>query len=571
MNSIKEKIEQLEKTFKLFGRETFPNLNFRNIIENLTTEEMLDNNFEKKFLPLISSNLNFQRVFTSSEFLNDSKAQNSESFDKILNKFTNILKKDSFLTVNLSLFSLTTEQSIKIFRKAFEEKITTQFGGSLDFFINVADKIMIEGSKEDYDFVYRHFSKSNIESLSDYNNYPLVIINENISRSEKIEIIKSNYRQKDIHKYTNIIKTKIKDLNNLDDFIEATIIQNNRIKNKSNNITDLIKRVFLGIRGDWSIKDPDEYKNFDEFFEKYLKYLSEENFDTLVISAGTGSYKKYELLTKMFKSLDFYKKLEIANKSNYFGSQLLGNINDIKYEELSQREKEKFAKFISNEFRPSRSFKENSDKYMKIINEFPDFFIDKINQFYSGLNLGTIYLNRRSYYGYSDEIDQSELVSILKKASENFMKKYDLVQKEIVKNFGFNQTEKSWMRSDSDEKVIAFFDKILPAIVDVKKSLNDEKWNNYIYERYIKTLEDDDFMDNAFTSITEILNNIEDKSDDIIVKIKNTLNLSSATAAMDYLFGKLKNFVVECGYEYTDTMEENINKLKQNILFISAL
>lgn len=138
-------------------------------------------------------------------------------------------------------------------------------------------------------------SSKNVENISslltllkpyDYRNAPLVIVNENLSKEERIKIIKANYRLKDLPKYIHFIESKCTDLSLIDDFIEATVIQNNRVKEKNAGIVNIFKYLF----GEKS-KSFERYRNSRDFISKYNKYIMNEEFLKEMVSAfGIRNY-----------------------------------------------------------------------------------------------------------------------------------------------------------------------------------------------------------------------------------------------------------------------------------------
>lgn len=112
---------------------------------------------------------------------------------------------------------------------------------------------------------------SNLGNL--FQGYPVIILNSNIDRTVKLEILKKYYKQKDLPKYASILG-KTTDANNIIDFIESTIIQNNRVKEKQRGFNDIIVRIFIGNQRNIVDKiNYDEIKNFKELIDKYKDYF----------------------------------------------------------------------------------------------------------------------------------------------------------------------------------------------------------------------------------------------------------------------------------------------------------
>ena len=64
-------------------------------------------------------------------------------------------------------------------------------------------------------------------------------------------------------------------MNDLSDFIEATILQNNRVRKEEEGFMDLIKRIFIGMRGEYFYVENkmEQLSNVKEFIDKYRGYF----------------------------------------------------------------------------------------------------------------------------------------------------------------------------------------------------------------------------------------------------------------------------------------------------------
>lgn len=117
------------------------------------------------------------------------------------------------------------------------------------------------------------------EQLPDYVNFPLIIMNDNIPSDEKVKALKAVYKQKDFPKYKDYFRENLTNLQHLDDFIEATIIQNNRVKEKDANLIKFFKDIF--VHGDYRTSRNilnRTLTNKKAFSEKYSEKFSDPKF-----------------------------------------------------------------------------------------------------------------------------------------------------------------------------------------------------------------------------------------------------------------------------------------------------
>ena len=109
-----------------------------------------------------------------------------------------------------------------------------------------------------------------------FKSYPLIILNENIEKDTRIKILKNKYKQKDLASYINEIEKNVKSLDIVDDFIEATVLQNNRVKEKNAGIINIMKYLFIG-NGSTYFRS-NKYTNIYKFASKYKKYFLDPEF-----------------------------------------------------------------------------------------------------------------------------------------------------------------------------------------------------------------------------------------------------------------------------------------------------
>ena len=112
-----------------------------------------------------------------------------------------------------------------------------------------------------------------------YNSFGAVITNGKLSREDRVSAIKKVYTQKDSANVINVIRSSFTSFDVIDDFITATILDNNRIKNKSSSIQSVMAKMFIEPKSGRSFgrnKELQSIPGFTEFAKKYAGYIGDE-------------------------------------------------------------------------------------------------------------------------------------------------------------------------------------------------------------------------------------------------------------------------------------------------------
>ena len=112
-----------------------------------------------------------------------------------------------------------------------------------------------------------------------YNSFGAVITNNKLSREDRAAAIKKVYTQKDSANVINVVRSSFKNFDVIDDFITATILDNNRIKNKSSSIQNVMAKMFIEPKSGNSFgrnKELPSIPGFTEFAKKYAGYIGDE-------------------------------------------------------------------------------------------------------------------------------------------------------------------------------------------------------------------------------------------------------------------------------------------------------
>lgn len=162
------------------------------------------------------------------------------------------------------------------------------------------------------------------DTVADYTNYPIAIMNGSLSREKKTEIIKKTYRKQDLNKYKKIITSnQDMDMNNIDIFIESTILQNTRIREdrKTKCVLELFADFF--VNGFTAI---DVYcsRHFNEFKNKYSSYINNKQgleyfHDICIHNSERREYRKKNqysaFVNAMLSDIGFNNAVELFSET----------------------------------------------------------------------------------------------------------------------------------------------------------------------------------------------------------------------------------------------------------------
>ena len=137
-----------------------------------------------------------------------------------------------------------------------------------------------------------------LSKVNNFSGYPVCIVNPNLTEEKKKNVLKKTYKQKNMPQYGEYLRNNLKDLNDLDTFIEVTVLENNRVHEKDEGVYKVIQRVLLGtIRDGFSYSESfsEKYTNSDKFLKKYMPYFTKEysTFDKFDIEYAGGDNRSY--------------------------------------------------------------------------------------------------------------------------------------------------------------------------------------------------------------------------------------------------------------------------------------
>ena len=400
---FERKVNLLEDFCKTFNKRFY----FRNIIEAFTVKEILSSNIgESKLCTMCDLPRSvLQRVKVVSYDVNKylAKAVENGIFDesKLKNLRSDILdcSKDSLCIEESEFFNMFGRGQDTLNDILNKDK-THLFNSS-----RIQDMIDNVVSNYDYD---EDFADKVLKAYPDYTGFILAIINDNITKDRKLAILKKSFRQKDFNAYIEMFGAKLKNYDDLDLFIETVITNNNRIKNKDNNLWNVFKRVFIGKKGRNS-SYPSTNMNKDAFFKKYSQILTPDKLIDFVEEMYTDYYLRNNLealIRDLYKDRSLDDKISYAIQCGYFSVLFSNDLSKL----FIENDNPKTRNLLINYYNSRRNNKSNLGE---MADTFGVNFVDYINANFTGdeydisfLDIDThINSDRMKYYvRLSDEL-----------------------------------------------------------------------------------------------------------------------------------------------------------------------
>jgi len=563
MKTLKQKIELIKDVQKTFSNQSV-SIDSSHIVKTLTIDEILSDEFENELLLILDSyEKNAATRFI--KFLEDYSTRNTfrdildEDKEKIIDKYIRLANSDDSISINTRSMALLNGKEDYFVSSVLKSKSFKVFMNSDDIH-RLLDNTMVNSDSETIMSLFEHLSKINFE----YTNYPLVILNKNLDQEQKISIIKQTYKQKDLNKYTIFMKEKLVDLNDLDSFIEAIIIRNNRVKEKSKSIIDLLRRLFVGIKGNNSSVDFSKYKNAEDFFEKYRLYFTKNVIENLT---SENSYyinrNTIKFLSQLFKSSTFEEKIKVSMINNEVGDHLFSESKEIPSDVIGIPEKEEaYLEYI---------VKRNSI-YVLIENFGLEKAAEFVNKYSSLIKHISKKFNLDGKVSYYDDDNAPKALEFFKLLSDDVFSHPDFDVshpqsngKKIYKFFGLEENERN--RYDAFRNFSAF-NVLIKNIFDVFSSKYYSKsLKERLYNTYLNVYEDEDFVNSELLEkLTVVFSN-----KDAILSLKNKTDQSFKN---DYevfqkvLFVSVLKFFENFYPEKYETVKNNFQRLENNLRII---
>lgn len=573
MPTMKEKIDAI-KTAKSNLGSNF-SLDAAGISRGLEIEEILSEDYENVMLPLIGVGRHGHASDNKSQSF--VSAMEGDIGSRIADKFSASERKrliDKYIRLagessSVNIRSLKVAEGVEGY--LMSQLIST---GSVEVFLKsdsaeiarYLDDAMLTSNYSTIRGLYDSLSK---RKDFEYNNWPIVIINKNLTQDQKVEMIKSTFRQKDMAKYTDYIRHNIVDLMDLDSFIEATIIQNNRMTEKDKNVIDVIRRIFVGVRGKNYGVDLKKFQNKEAFFDKYRGYFRKNKGVIQQMAEDESSYysrdNSVRFLGEMFAKVPFAEKLEIAALSSNLGRDLIENL-----------EGSELTSDILNDPATQKAFCE----YMISRSEGG---ISKLFKSYGmGKTLMLIEKNRETFFGPVaktvkissggsswNSLDTEESLDMITSLSDEFVsdERYTIVMdSDRVRVMGFAIDSKSWRTTGI---ITDFYRERLPGLkLLLKSKMVSKALREKVYKVFFEMLEDDDFVrGDLLNEISKIISG--DSGREIADRIApNSLTPSNV---VDFIVHRYRELIAEFYPEKAEVINPNLDALAMNLKVIIGI
>lgn len=573
---FKEKIDLLERAIAEF--KSGVQLDFSRIVAGLSIDDILSRDFEERFLNLFpytgektdEGDIRFmktmQRVSSyASNYgstLVNRFSREPENLRKLADKYIEYSKATKNLDLQNSPFNNTSEESYIAAMMIDDDELSASLSNpnSLGILFKTWDKILSASDQATIEKLIAHIEDNKI----DYTNLPLVILNPNISNDSKIEIIKKTYKQKDLNKYTVFMRENIVDLMDLDSFIEATIVQNNRVKEKDKAVFDIIKRIFVGVRNNSSSFNYSNKQNTKAFFEKYRHYFTVSFCNRII---GENNYyirrNSKQLIVKAFETAPFEEKMMIAAKVDDIGREMVDDIkSDINRYKGDAKIERLIAEYVINKNSIISLYSElGREEFVRYANSMPDIIAGEIG------NLIEIDSRRTWRRG----VDKEDGIFVLKNLSddvyshdsfnilENSRNSYNYATPEVklkrMMSFGLHDTSENSDNSDRFET----FESICRDLGTTMSVVDNAKFKEVMFNKIFSAYIDDEFVaSDLLTILSAALNKRT------VTSIANSKNIRE-NDVVSTVINIIKKLFQDVYPEKYEDLESSMNSLETNL------
>jgi hypothetical protein len=593
--NFNKKLEIMVSAISELGKNSLRFKTENLILDNLDGEDILNNDFEDKFLKMTigerySDNLDSKTLFIMSLQKNEyetssipdaiCKKLSEEQMKLVVNKYFDSVKENSTKFDFKNFVFIKEDSAVKnyilelIMKDSVIGKLVSDSLG-VDNLEKLLNEIIVSSKIDIVNMTIKFIEENKIR----YNNLPLIILNDNVSSKEKIEIIKATYKQKDMINYTNFIKNNMSDLNHIDSFIEATIIQNKRIKEKDNAIIEFVRRIFVGTRGNNDTINYKDLKNKKEFFEKYRKYFPIRKCTMLMEDKSWYARKSATLfVSNLYMDADVSTKLDLANAHRDISKYLFENINKM-IENLDKEEdktiKSKLFLFYLNENSSKDAFESVGPKKIStILSESIEIVAPAFNK------MITLY-DTESYWrelsisekvalilATDKDVLLSDKISLISSASQR-RDEEDIAT--MVKSFGFSNKESSasWRGKSHESK--QYKKTISENVIRLLKEA-EASGKSYIKEKvfgeFVKPMLDESYLNSdLLKTLSDSLTSqtITELTDDF--KKKNPKAVDSEVIG-GYVFSDFLEMVEKFFPEHFEELSSNLKRLENSLRII---
>jgi hypothetical protein len=589
--NFKEKIELLNQVKKEFQRGV--DLNFQNITSTISVDDVISADFEELYLPLFErykeDGESFKKLFNTkleSNRYSDSVGRElsyifraRQDRNKIIDKYFRYAEEiGSFNLANFAFLSEDGDENYINSKILTNEKLSAIMisTNSRDVISKLWDKVLMTADEETINGLFKFLE----ENESEYTNLPLVILNKNISDENKISIIVKTYKQKDLNKYTTFMRENIVDLKDLDSFIEATVLQNNRVKEKERAVQDVIKRIFVGIRGNSSSINFNKFTHTAAFFAKYRKYMT-PNFCNTIVNENNYYTRRNanELVTQFYMDAEFEDKMYISSKIKGLGQRLFDNISNTLELHKDDPVKEKLIlNYMLTEFSMNELWKKFSmEGLAKVVNKHPEIFGPKMGKL--------IDLTEKSS-SWRRGINMDEVIQFLKLIDTSVLERKDFqfvgsgenqnYELERTRNFGFSSDNDNNKRSSYySNNAPLFFDflgNFLKNATMILSHLKSDVIKKKFYDTFFYTYADEEYVQSELLSI--LTNSLDKNTMDGLISAANTSgsgvsrSFNEQNIFGDLIFKSVIRVIEEFYPEHYDDVKTNLETLETSLRII---
>ena len=459
-------------------------ISFRTVAQSFTKKEILSEDMNKIATTIRAPENVIDRIqyvtYNVGRYINEARElgiiteeKMSALLDRILNESKTVLEG-----VNEYTFWELFGRGKDIFYKIINNKKTHLF--EQKNIINMIDNTI---ANDDFD---DSFVEKVLECFPDYNGFILTLTNPNVPYEKKYNTLKKSFKQKYFNDYVYQLSKNMTDLNDLDTFIDITITNNNRIKEKNKNIWNVLRRIFIGTKLT-SVSYNSSLKNKKDFFEKYSKIIT----PTVLAEYTADMYSDYHInnnmsafIADMYGSLNLNDKLDLCISNDYLFRSLLSESTKKMFEQNTDVS-------IRNKIIKLNKKREGTRGLSGLVNIYSTSIIEHLNNHYDENIISDDIISVTS----NDDDLSAKYYNML---SDDIFDKHVCLCRESLANTIFIISDMSCYGAEKyTTKVKLFLDELL--------RISNHKKRESIYNKIFKRFESDDFSSNLMLFGSDII------------------------------------------------------------------
>ena len=567
------KINLLKDFKEVFGEVV--SIKSYELFKMFTIEEILDDRFENEVLVHLFSN----KYGGITDLFQDYNAYRrlmengltDETTLLLINKIFKLVENGKISKNTLPRMRIITENDVLVFEKIINEGYNdmmfilpvpdsaySEYGtgeNMKDFLIKTLDKFLVTCA--DFELIEKTYDIIKAYTSINYVNFPLVIMNPFLADEQKISVIKKTYIQKDITKYMTFIKNNITDLKDLDAFIEATVTQNNRVKEKTARTLDVIRRVFFGMRGDYGNLNIDRYENFSIIEKKYKKLFTHKIIKEVYDQSSDYHVKENIIvfLYKLFENDSFIDNLGRATVLPKYGNYLIRDIRstfETKVKGVSDDLEIAFFKYVVEKNSASSMIQSFPEIYT-YFEKYPEIFMNKVSK-------ELCYFREMSRWYI--ESTCKETLRFYRKMPKVILKDISLAETMIVNNLFLGKTNSYYSEGPKETlEKLGYLLEDMDALIDANPYMKE-----FIIEKMLMPYADLDEINSVILQgSSDIL-----RDRDAITDLKTFTKKHTEYDAIE-AYIKIFTDLAEKLCPEQESIVENLNKLKRDLQILISI